>query len=118
MPTFLDLAGAEAPTEIEGRAVEPMEGVSLAPAFDGGEVQRDAIYWEHEGNRAMRDGKWKLVAKGATGPWELYDIKADRTELNNLAEKQPKRLKRMADRWESWAVASLAKPWPWGKKKK
>jgi arylsulfatase len=66
----------------------------------------------------MRDGKWKLVAKGATGPWELYDIKADRTELNNLAEKQPKRLKRMASQWESWAVAALAKPWPWDNRKK
>ena len=41
----------------------------------------------------MRDGKWKLVAKGANGPWELYDIDADRTELNNLAEKEPNHLR-------------------------
>ena len=73
------------------------------------------IYWEHEGNRAMRDGKWKLVAKGSTGPWELYNIKDDRTELNNLSEKKPKRLKRMAKDWEAWALSSLAKPWPWKK---
>jgi arylsulfatase len=63
----------------------------------------------------MRDGKWKLVAKGSTGPWELYNIKDDRTELNNLSEKNPKLLKRMAKDWEAWALSSLAKPWPWKK---
>ena len=64
----------------------------------------------------MREGKWKLVAKGSTGPWELYDINADRTELNNLSEKKPKRLKRMVNEWESWAISALAKPWPWKNK--
>ena len=119
MATCVDLAQAAYPEKVGDTAIVPMQGTSLAPAFNGKKSGRKKpIYWVHEGNRAVRDGKWKLVAKGATGPWELYDIKADRTELTNLAPKQPKRLKRMADRWESWAVASLAKPWPWGKKKK
>ena len=119
MATCVDLGQATYPKKVGSTEIVPMQGTSLAPAFNGKKIGRKKpIFWEHEGNRAMRNGKWKLVAKGATGPWELYDIKADRTELNNLAEKQPKRLKRMATQWESWAVAALAKPWPWGNRKK
>ena len=101
------------PQNVDGQAITPLEGVSLRPAWNGGELDRqDGIYWEHEGNRAIRDGKWKLVAKGAKGPWELYDLEEDRTELNNLAAKQPARAKNMADRWEAWALNAKAKPWP------
>ena len=90
----------------------------MQPAFYGRSLDRpQPIFWEHEGNRAMRDGKWKLVAKGATGPWELYDMEADRTELNNLAERHPERAGDMAQRWEAWAVAAKVKPWPWDKRK-
>ena len=117
MATCVDLGQATYPKKVGNTDIVPLQGTSLVPAFNGKNIKRQKpIFWEHEGNRAMRDGKWKLVAKGATGPWELYDIKADRTELTNLAPKQPKRLKRMASQWESWAVAALAKPWPWAKK--
>ena len=118
MATCVDLGGAKYPKQVGGTKIVPLQGTSLAPAFNGKDIGRKApIYWEHEGNRAMREGKWKLVAKGANGPWELYDIEADRTELNNLAEKDPARLNDMATRWEEWAVEALAKPWPWGSKK-
>jgi len=73
-----------------GRAVEDSDpatpqGKSLVPAFTNRPIDRDAIFWEHEGNRAVRVGDWKLVANGPGGPWELYDLKTDRIESNNLA---------------------------------
>ena len=111
MPTFLDLAGVDAPTEIAGRPVASIEGLSLAPAFDGGSIDRDAIYWEHEGNRAVRQGRWKLVARHG-GDWELYDLVADRTETDDLAPRHPERVARMAAMYDAWAARCGVQPWP------
>ena len=119
MATCVDLGKATYPKKVEGIEIVPLQGVSIAPAFSGRKINRpNPIFWEHEGNRAIRIGKWKLVAKGARGAWELYDIDEDRTELNDLSEKQPGRAKEMANLWEAWAIEAKAKPWPWGPKKK
>jgi arylsulfatase len=118
MATCVDLAKADYPKEVKGQKIVPMQGVSLKPAFSGKTIKReDPIFWEHEGNRAIRIGKWKLVAKGANGAWQLYDLDADRSELNDLSEKHPQRAKDMADQWEAWAIEAKAKPWPWNRKK-
>jgi arylsulfatase len=118
MATCVDLAKADYPKEVKGQKIVPMQGVSLKPAFSGKTIKReDPIFWEHEGNRAIRIGKWKLVAKGANGAWQLYDLDADRSELNDLSEKHPQRTKDMADKWEAWAIEAKAKPWPWNRKK-
>ena len=107
MPTFVEIAGATYPA---GK-ITPMQGVSLVPAFRGEPLKRDKpIFFEHEGNRAVRDGDWKLVAKGANGPWELYNIAADRTEMRDLASKEPERLKSMAGAWQEWAESSQVLP--------
>jgi arylsulfatase len=110
MATVVDLGGAKYPTTRNGKTVQPMEGVSLRPAFTGKAIQRSQpIFWEHEGNRAIRAGKWKLVAK-ENQPWELYDIEADRTELNNLATKMPDKVKELAAQWDAWAARANVLP--------
>ncbi|MGN6545541.1 MAG: arylsulfatase [Aureliella sp.] len=112
MATCVDLADADYPREFQGQAIQPMEGVSLVPGFSGKDLQRpQPIFWEHEGNRAVREGKWKLVSK-FPGDWELYDIDADRTEMHNLADKHPDRVRAMAAQWQSWADRVGVQPWP------
>ena len=113
MATALEVSGAKYPEQREGKAVPAVEGKSLAPAFEGKAVEREALYWEHEGNRAVRIGKWKLVAKGPRGKWELYDMGADRSEMNDLAAREPERVKEMVGKWEGWAKRAGAVPWPW-----
>jgi arylsulfatase A-like enzyme len=102
MPTLVELAGAEYPTELDGRPIQPMEGRSLLPAFDDRPVDREGLFWEHQGNKAVRVGDWKAVTQGA-GPWALYDLKTDRTELNDLATEQPQKLEQLVGLWQAWA---------------
>ena len=116
MATCVDVGQTQYPEVANGLAITPMQGVSLRPAFDGESLNRGKpIFWEHEGNRAMRSGKWKLVARGPAGPWELYDMDADRTELNDLIETESQRAESMIAAYEAWALDALVKPWPWKK---
>jgi len=111
MPTCLELANAHYQKQFDGHTIKPLAGVSLVPAFHGESIRRDSpLFWEHEGNRAMRDGEWKLVAKGADGPWELYDMRMDRSELHDLAGTQGERVKTMAAQWQHWAEANDVLP--------
>jgi arylsulfatase len=104
MTTCVAVAGATYPAQFNGKAIQPMEGRSLLPAFENRPIQRDALYWEHEGNAAIRVGDWKLVRLGQDGPWELYNLKADRTELHNLVADKPELAKELADKWDAWAT--------------
>ncbi len=99
MPTVLELAGGTYPTNIPATA-----GKSFAPLLAGknGPVHTDPIYWEHEGNAAMRWGNWKLVREYQK-PWELFDIAKDRTEMNNLASSDKAQRDKMITMWEAWA---------------
>ncbi|MDP3070806.1 MAG: arylsulfatase [Opitutaceae bacterium] len=104
MATCVDLTGARYPAEFNGRPIPPPEGVSLRPAFAGEPLARTApLFWEHEGNAAVRRGDWKLVRFEFRGPWELYNLKTDRTEQHNLAYAQPALAAELADLWEAWA---------------
>ncbi|MDA0837076.1 MAG: arylsulfatase [Planctomycetota bacterium] len=110
MATFLEVAGAEYPAEYEGNELFPLEGKSLTPIFDDEPNEREVLYWEHEGNRAVRKGNWKLVNKHP-GDWELYDIAADRTELNDLAADHPDVVKALVPLYEEWAERCGVIPW-------
>ncbi len=121
MATCVDVAGATYPKQRNGKPVTPLQGVSLKPTFANQAIERDGmLYWEHQGNRAVRDGDWKLVAKGINNPWELYNLKADRTESSNLVQSHPQQAKRLAEAWEGWANRAQVYPMPkfgaWKKK--
>jgi arylsulfatase len=112
MATCLDVAGIEYPRTRRGRELVPLEGKSLLPILARGKRKgHEALYWEHEGNRAVRQGKWKLVAWHGK-PWELYDMEADRTELHNLAQGHPEKVSRLKRMYESWAQRCDVLPWP------
>lgn len=110
MATALDAAGAAHPPSLAGSRSIPVEGVSLLPAFQAQPLDREAVFWEHEGNRAVRSGKWKLVSR-YPGPWELYDLVADRTEANDLALAEPERVAALAALWDAWAARTGVVPW-------
>jgi arylsulfatase len=110
MATCVDVSGVAYPKEFNGEKIKPMEGVSLQPAMKGKPPRRtQPIFWEHEGNRAVRDGKWKLVAK-ENQPWELYDMDRDRSELHDLAEKNPGKVRNLAAKWDAWAARANVLP--------
>jgi arylsulfatase len=104
--TLYDLAGASYPA-----GATPLEGRSLRPAFAGQPIEREAIYWEHEGNRAVRVDNWKLVSKHGQ-PWELYDIAKDRVEANDLAAKHPDQVRDLTAKYEAYAKRARVEPWP------
>ena len=105
----------EYPSEFKGNAILPMEGVSLRPALAPSPAQslgrKQPIFWEHEGNKAVRDGKWKLVQRHKE-PWELFDMEADRTEQHDLIKEQPELAAKLEAAWTAWAERTFVDPWP------
>jgi arylsulfatase len=110
MATCLDVAGAAHPSANAGSAPPP-EGTSLAPVLAGRELPERALFWEHEGSRAVRRGHWKLVAVPG-GAWELYDVAADRAELKDLASQHPEHVARLEAEYKAWADRCGVLPWP------
>ena len=103
MATLVDAAGTEHPEDFDGHPILPLEGTSLLPVFAGKDRPHpEPIFWEHEGNRAVRLEQWKLVARNGQ-PWELYDTTADRTEQNNLAASHPEKVKELTGLYDAWA---------------
>ena len=87
LPTILEATGSPYLSELNGHEIQPLQGESLLGQLRGQAWQRQQpIFWEHEGNSAIRLGQFKLVRTHGS-PWELYDMEVDRTELHDLAGK-------------------------------
>ena len=117
MPTFTELAGGIYPDSLNGKPVKSMMGKSLVPVFKNINIEWERILlWEHEGNRAVRKGDWKLVSRydqdaGGFTPWELYNLAKDRTELNDLSSDLPDKTKEMIELYEKMAREAEVTPW-------
>ena len=131
MATCVELSGASYPKIYKGRTITPMSGISLVPSFKNTNLTRDAIYWEHEGSRAIRQGKWKLVSKAVLKnsfaydkieklelkDWELFDMENDRTETTDLSAAHPDIVDSLAQKWYRWALETQVIPKPKPKNK-
>lgn len=104
MATCLDLAKIPYPKTYNGHNIIPFEGTSLVPVFKGETWKgHNALFFEHEGNRAVRQGDWKLVSQKPDNKWELYNIKTDRSELNDLSAKYPQKVAELTALYNEWA---------------
>ncbi|MCH2211222.1 MAG: arylsulfatase [Fuerstiella sp.] len=108
MPTLVELSS---PREQEEVSMPSTEGQSLVPVLHG-QVREghDSLCWYLFGNRAIRQGRWKLVWGAHAGTWELYDMKLDRTETNDLAPQFPGRVDQMQATWHEWARRTCVSP--------
>jgi arylsulfatase len=102
LPTLLDAAGASYPTSRGDVAVPAAEGRSMLAGLNGADVADHDLFWEHEGNAAVRSGGWKLVRKHGR-PWELYAIEDDRAEAHDLASGLPDVVTDLVSRYDAWA---------------
>ena len=102
LPTLLEAAGASYPTERDGVAVPPAEGRSMLPGLHGETADEADLFWEHEGNSAVRSSGWKLVRKHGQA-WELYAIERDRAEQHDLAAEHPDVVADLVSRYDAWA---------------
>ncbi|MCA9265737.1 MAG: sulfatase-like hydrolase/transferase, partial [Planctomycetales bacterium] len=104
MPTLVELAGTEYPTTYNGQEILPVEGTSMLPILRGERREPpQQLAWFWSGNRAVRQGDWKLVWDKRVRRWELYDLAADRCESRDLAEEDDSRVQRMSADWFAWA---------------
>lgn len=103
MPTCIDIANGQYPIRYKGNKKQPMEGTSLLPVLFGRSIEpTNPIYWEHGGNRAMIDGDWKIVSN-VEEPWQLYNLKTDRTETKDLALEEPQISLNMIKNYNVWS---------------
>ncbi len=108
LPTLADLAQVDYPDQYQGETLQPVDGKSFLPLLQGNEMQRtEPLFWQWAKGKAVREGDWKLVS--FQGDWELYNLKEDMTESENVAEKHPEVVSRLAGRYEMWWKGIISK---------
>jgi len=115
MATCIELAGAVYPAQRNGVELKPPRGVSLTDNLRGERGrEHNVIFWEHEGHGALRKGEWKIVSVDPSDEslWELYNMKEDRTETNDLSNKEPELRTELINLWINMAYETKA--WPKG----
>lgn len=115
MTTVVSVSGARYPERYKDETIQPMEGASLEPLLHGDSIPiHDVLFWEHEGNRAVRRGKWKLASAHARGDkeWHLFDLSADRSETRDLVNEHPEVVKELSALYDAWAERCGVLPWP------
>lgn len=113
MATLKELSGADYPAKFKENSITSTQGLSLLPVLQGKQRKgHEYIFFEHVRGRAVRYGDWKLVTLGPNKPWELYNLKADRFERVNLADKNPELVKKLSDKWMEWARENSVLPKP------
>ena len=111
--TIYHVAGVEYPEKYRGKKIASLEGESFLRGLHGNNnaTRHKAMFWEHQGNCAVRRGKWKLVRRHGD-EWELFDMEKDRTEICNLAKKEKERVQSMILLWIEWAKRVGVNNWP------
>lgn len=105
LPTAISASGAKYKGALD------LQGTDLVTEINQPSDSSRFLFFEHQGNRAVRFGKWKLVALDDQ-PWELYNIEKDRTESNDLAKKYPETVSELASAWDAWGAANQVTPLP------
>ncbi|MDV6030264.1 MAG: arylsulfatase [Phycisphaera sp. RhM] len=109
LPTAIAVSGAHYDGSMPLPGIDLIAQINNAPAHAS--TTERTLFFEHQGNRALRRGKWKLVALDDQ-PWELYDLTVDRTEMNDLAGEYPKRVQELSAAWDRWGAENQVTPLP------
>ncbi|MBI9072973.1 MAG: arylsulfatase [Melioribacteraceae bacterium] len=115
MPTLLEISKTMYPEQYSGNKIIPYEGVSIVNSFENKDYEKRPLFWEHIANRGVRYGDWKLVSLATknypfTSAWELYNLKDDRIESINLADKFPEKVNELEQLWEEWGKRANVSP--------